>query len=142
MRWLGWLPAAELESHIRNSDCLAVIPFGSADRRGVPSKLFEFLAYQRPILLAGSDSGGIASLLKEWGHVDVIARTPDAIEHALDQALIGRTHQLLDVSRCARPPLSEQELVTLYADLIRTLTRRSDSATPESFPLMNDSCAG
>ena len=115
-RWLGWLDARSLRREMLDADCLLLIPMAPAHRRGVPSKLFEYLAYPTPVLVAGPDSGGMTSLLEEWAHPPVVASTPLAIASAIRRAREGDGSALLHRRRCANAPVTDAALAKWYSD--------------------------
>jgi hypothetical protein len=116
LRWLGWLTDADLQLAAQHADCLLLIPWFSSDRRGVPSKLYEYLAFGRPTLIAGTDSGGIVRVLGEWGHPMVVADTATKIVDALLRARSGDFSGMLLLLRCSTPPLSEEAFVEWYVE--------------------------
>lgn len=130
VRWLGWLDAAALLEEMRRADCLVLIPWSMGERQVVPSKLFEYAATGRPILIAGPDSGALRRLLAECEHPDVVWQRPAEIEAALRRVLAGDVSPLLDVGRCGKRPLGEADLVARYlawADAaVRPMPRQAD----------------
>ena len=114
LRWLGWIDARTLAQRAAAADCLLVVPLFSPDRRGVPSKLFEYLEYGRPVLIAGRDSGAFDTLLAEWGHPPVVASSVDAIEDAVYRAMRGDDGALLTVDACQRAPVTERDLARTF----------------------------
>jgi len=116
LRWVGWLSDAELRLTAQSADCLLLIPWFLSDRQGVPSKLYEYLAFDRPTLVAGRDSGGVGRVLSEWGHPRVVADTAAMIADALQRARSGDFSGMLQHAFCATPPLSEEALVEWYVE--------------------------
>jgi hypothetical protein len=105
-----------LREAIDDADALLLIPMFPAHRQGVPSKLFEYVAYDTPVLVAGPDSGGMTSVLAEWGHPPVVARTAHDIADALARAQEGDLSGLLARSRCQRAPVTETGLARWYSE--------------------------
>jgi glycosyltransferase involved in cell wall biosynthesis len=118
---LGWLTEAQLARAVRAADALLLIPWFPAWRQGVPSKMFEYIAFAKPTLVAGIDSGGISSLLAEWGHPAVIASRPADIAEAIRAAVRGDTSLLVEGARCRNLPLSERALGARYAELAESI---------------------
>jgi glycosyltransferase involved in cell wall biosynthesis len=116
-RPLGWLGAGDLAAAMRRADCLVLIPSNERGRPVVPSKLYEYVAYERPVLVAGTDSGALSSLYEEWGHENVTLPTADAIETALERVRSGDYSMTLRRSACARAPMDETEFVKRYIRL-------------------------
>ena len=115
LRWLGWLDSASFVERATAADCLLVIPLVEPERRGIPSKLYDYLAYGPPVLIAGPDSGGFESLMSEWQHPNVVARSSDQVERALHSAMRGDASGLLSLNKCGRRPLTERGLAQQYA---------------------------
>jgi hypothetical protein len=116
VRWLGWLSDMELRLAAQKAHCLLLIPFFSSDRQGVPSKLYEYIAFDRPILVAGPDSGGVARVIAEWGHPPVVADSAANIVDSLQRACNGDFSGMLQRERCTTSPLSEEALVDWYVE--------------------------
>ncbi len=116
IEWLGWLDAERLREEMIGADALVVICWAGRDRQVVPSKLFDYLAYGKPVLLVGPDSGGVRALLREWGHPDVVADTTARLERSLQAVLGGGNEGLLTIDRCASRPVSEGELAIRYLE--------------------------
>jgi glycosyltransferase involved in cell wall biosynthesis len=116
LRWLGWLNDANLRLAAQSADCLLLIPWFLSERRGVPSKLYEYLAFGRPTLIAGRDSGGVTRALGEWHHPPVVADTAATIVDALRRACRGDFSGMLQRQRCVNSPLSEDAFVEWYAE--------------------------
>lgn len=115
-RWLGWLSHSDLVLAAQNADCLLLVPWFTPDRQGVPSKLFEYIAFDTPTLIAGRDSGGITRVLAEWGHPPVVADTVERIVDVLARARRADPSGLLHRDRCLYPPLSEDALGEWYVE--------------------------
>jgi hypothetical protein len=105
-----------------------LIPWFPAWRQGVPSKLYEYVAFGRPVLIAGPDSGGVSSLLNEWGHPQVVADRAEFVAEAIRRAERGDTLRLFDPSRCSRAPQSEHDFGERYASLAATTVSASRSS--------------
>lgn len=118
---LGWLAKDDLMNEIDGADCLVLIPSNEAERPVVPSKLYEYMAYDRPVLIAGQDSGAVSSLLAEWQHSNVIHGSTDTVVMALDRARSGDPSLLLQRSACARQPMDEEQLAERYIELASAL---------------------
>ena len=111
---LGWLTDSELRTAATAADALLLIPCFPTWRQCVPSKLYEYVAFATPTLIAGTDSGSVRQLLSEWGHVPVVAEHAADIADAVQRAHRGDTSGLLDRARCTRTPLSEAEFGARY----------------------------
>jgi glycosyltransferase involved in cell wall biosynthesis len=118
---LGWLTDAELKDAMAAAGALLLIPWFPEWRQGVPSKMYEYIAFARPVLIAGHDSGGLSSLFEEWGHPRVVTERPAAIAEAISLAERGDTSRLFDVHRCAVRPQSEHDLGEKYAALAESI---------------------
>lgn len=117
VRPLGWLDPTALAEQMAAANVLVLL---ASSRKGwplAPSKLFEYLAFNRPILVAGEDSGGMASLYEELGHPDVTCLTAGQVREALALAREGDTSRLFTAQRCARRPLDERGLIDAYLEL-------------------------
>ena len=129
LRWLGWLQPTQLGYELVAADCLVVIPWQRGDRQHVPSKLYQYLAYGRPVILAGPDSGGISALLREWGHPDVTSATVGAIRRAVENVMKGSYAGTLHLSQCVRRPLFVPDLVARYLSwATATINAKPDGA--------------
>jgi hypothetical protein len=118
---LGWLTDAQLRDAMAAADALLLIPWFPEWRQGVPSKMYEYIAFARPVLIAGHDSGGLSSLFEEWGHPCVVTERPAAIAEAINLAERGDTSRLFDVRRCAVRPQSEHDLGEKYVALAESI---------------------
>jgi hypothetical protein len=114
---LGWLAPTDLAREMDNANLLVLIPWSDPGRKVVPSKLYEYLAHDRPILIAGDDSGACRALLAEWEHPDVIARTSDDVASALSRLLAGDTSGVLIPSAVRGRALTEEGLARHYLRL-------------------------
>jgi hypothetical protein len=121
---LGWLTDAQLRDAMIAADALLLIPWFPEWRQGVPSKMYEYIAFATPTLVAGADSGGISQLLMEWGHPPVVAaRAPEIVE-AIRLAAGGDASRLVDRARCGVTPLSESELGAKYVERAESIVGR------------------
>jgi hypothetical protein len=111
---MGWLTQNELAREAASAHALVLIPWSAGNRQVVPSKLYEYAGYNRPVLLAGPDSGGVASLLAELEHPDVIAGTAERIAERLRSALEGNFQGYFQKSQCRVMPLHENALGRQY----------------------------
>jgi glycosyltransferase involved in cell wall biosynthesis len=116
-RTLGWLGTEDLSAAVQRAHCLVLVPSSEIGRPVVPSKLYEYMAFDRPVLVAGRDAGGLDSLYEEWGHTNVTCSGADSIARALDSAHSGDYSMLLRRSGCAHPPMEESQLIDRYASL-------------------------
>ena len=116
LQWLGWLSGADFRLAAERADCLLLIPWVLSERRGVPSKLYEYLAFGTPTLIAGRDSGGISRALGEWHHPPVVADTAANVLDALRRACSGDFSGMLERQRCVNSPLSEDAFVEWYSE--------------------------
>jgi hypothetical protein len=123
VRWLGWLDEEALREAMQSADCLLLIPMFPKHRQGVPSKLFEYLAYDSPVLIAGRDSGGMKSLLEEWAHPPVVADTVQKIALAMRRARDGDLSGLLQHGTCGNPPVTEGTLASWYSEHMHRVLR-------------------
>lgn len=123
IEWLGWLSQSQLQNAFKNSDCLILIPWKSKDRIVVPSKLYEYMAYPKPILIAGPDSGAVASLLNEWQHPNVVCDTQGKIESAITKLYEGDPSHLLTRDLCINP-LEEENIAQLYINKFNELIKK------------------
>ena len=131
LRWLGWLSAAQLECATREADALVLIPLATRARPGVPSKLFAYLATERPVLLAGPDSGGLASLFSEWKAPKVLCADAATIRKAVERLMSGDCSLCLQRSALGSSPLEEGALGATYVRWASNLTRVTMSEVPQ-----------
>lgn len=79
VNYLGWIDKDELEKAISKSDVLSLLPWTDEERKGVPSKFYEYCKYKKPILITGEDSGGFENefgkdfyqkyILTDWSEI-------------------------------------------------------------------------
>jgi len=119
--WLGWLNPEEMKKEFRKADCLLIISWADPKRLVVPSKLFEYIFYNKPILLAGEDSGSIVKLLQEWGHPNVLSKEKDQIKKSIFEGYHKNFSLMLLPEKCKKKPLTESELVLSYINLYSSL---------------------
>lgn len=62
----GWLDQNGLVDSLNGVDFLIIFGFKNRGRSVVPSKLYEYISLDLPILIVGDDSGGIQSLESEY----------------------------------------------------------------------------
>jgi len=63
--YLGWLSPDQLTQTLERSDFAVVFGYNTPERKVVPTKCYELIAWQFPFIVVGNDSGGIASLERE-----------------------------------------------------------------------------
>lgn len=68
VNYLGWINKGQLESSIAKSDVLCLLPWTDIERKGIPSKFYEYCKYNKPILIVGEDSGGFKNEFGEEFH--------------------------------------------------------------------------
>ncbi len=128
IRFLGWLNAADLAQAMYRADCLVVLPSNEAGRPLVPSKLYEYLGTNQPVLIAGPDCGGMVSLYRDWEHHNVTNATDLAIEDAIRRAQNRDYTRLLRRHSCGRAPIAEEDLTASYMQLAeRALSYRNST---------------
>jgi hypothetical protein len=114
LRWLGWLDERELQNAMCQANALVLIPLATPARPGVPSKLFAYLASGRPVLVAGPDSGGLASLFSEWRAPSVLCENAGRVREALERLMAGDATLLLQRSTLGNAPVTERDLGEQY----------------------------
>jgi hypothetical protein len=100
----------------------------------VPSKLYEYLSYNRPVLIAGRDSGGVASFLSDLEHPDVIAEDADRIAERLRSALDGNLAGYFQTVECGAMPLNEDALGRQYVEWLENAALPVGSPIEDSVP--------
>ncbi len=110
----GWLPLNELHKNIANCKILLVIPWHDMNRQGIPSKFYEFMYFDKPILVAGKDSGGFSELFKTYECEYFVHETIERIFEALENP-----ERLFLSSKCKNKPISEKQLVVKYTKLLQ-----------------------
>jgi hypothetical protein len=58
VKYLGWLGKDELMKEIATSDILCLLSWEVIERKGIPSKFYEYCRFDKPILILGEDAGG------------------------------------------------------------------------------------
>ncbi|MFQ3575020.1 MAG: hypothetical protein SNJ77_01155, partial [Cytophagales bacterium] len=101
---LGWLNNTTLESEVGKSDAILLFPWFSKSRMGVPSKLYEYLSWDVPILVCGEDAGGLRNYLLSIGKVDVLIENAEKLQSCF------RRIQNNDFSLCLEPRLLNEKL--------------------------------
>lgn len=66
--YLGWLDDTNFDIAVEKSSVLLILGWKSPGRKVVPSKLYHYMSFNKPILLAGKDSGALEQILMEWEH--------------------------------------------------------------------------
>jgi hypothetical protein len=108
----GWLSQTDLHQQIVKSKIIWVVPWCNPDRIGIPSKFYEYMAFDKPILIAGPDSGGFKTFFNDHECVESIFETPETILHALNH-----TNKIFKKEMCAIKPINEADLVEEYIKL-------------------------
>lgn len=128
VRFVGFLSQDELAAAYADADVLfaQVRDTPTLNRDSIPSKLFEYMAAQRPIVYAGR--GAAAALLREAGTATVVAPSDaDAIAAAVDRLLAERSEASLLAARARayveRGPFREDVMAEVAAR-IATLAER------------------
>jgi len=132
LEYAGWLSQEELGESIQAADALALIPWSGDDRQVVPSKLYEYLGYRKPILIAGPDSGGLRGFLREVQHPNVVAERTEDIAAVIRAMMRGDNTRALTLDECASPPLSERDVQQQYVAWVDDLAESSASRPMQS----------
>ena len=117
IHYLGWLSPDDMNRYIFNCDCTMVIPW-SAERIGIPSKLYELCSYPKPIWIIGHDMGALSSLLAEWKHPAIATGDMEAQFKAVLAAAKGNTAQMFNLNKCTGPVLKANQLCAAYLRLL------------------------
>ncbi|WP_297338026.1 hypothetical protein [Algoriphagus sp.] len=56
--YLGWLDKESLFEEVSSSDILCLLSWEVNERKGIPSKFYEYCRFDKPILILGKDAGG------------------------------------------------------------------------------------
>lgn len=56
--YLGWLDKESLYEEVSSSDILCLLSWEVNERKGIPSKFYEYCRFNKPILILGKDAGG------------------------------------------------------------------------------------
>lgn len=122
IQFAGWLSQSDLGDEMDAADALVLIPWSRNDRQVVPSKLYEYLGYQKPILVAGRDSGGVRALLHDVQHPDVIAERAEDIADVIRAMIRGEDYGALMLEKCGARPTFESDIRRQYVAWIDELT--------------------
>ncbi|HEX3528546.1 MAG TPA: methyltransferase domain-containing protein [Thermoanaerobaculia bacterium] len=109
LRWIPWVPYAELAEHIRAADvCLGI--FGSSAKAGnvIPNKVFQIVSCGKPVITR--DSPAIRELLADSdpGVYLVPPADPDALLAALRRFHSERASLILPLHTAARQRITPQ----------------------------------
>lgn len=115
--YLGWQEDDALNEYILNSSALLVFGWKSPSRMVVPSKLYYYMSFDKPILIAGKDTGSLASLINDWGHAECIHQNPGQIAKAILEGAKSNFSNYLVPSKC-RNVMKVDELVSEYNSII------------------------
>lgn len=58
VKYLGWLDKEQLMKEISTTDILCLLSWEVSERKGIPSKFYEYCRFDKPILILGEDAGG------------------------------------------------------------------------------------
>lgn len=58
VNYLGWLDKKALSEEISSADILCLLSWEVSERKGIPSKFYEYCRFDKPILILGEDAGG------------------------------------------------------------------------------------
>ncbi len=117
IHYLGWLSPDDMNRYIYNSNCTMVIPW-SAERVGIPSKLYELCSYPKPIWIVGHDMGALSSLLNEWKHPAIATGDIDTQLKAVLAAAHGDTSKMFNLSACTGQVLKADQLCAAFLRLL------------------------
>jgi hypothetical protein len=115
IKYLGWLNQEKLYEEINKSDCLLLLPWSAPGRQVVPSKMYEYASFSKPVLITGDDTGSMISLLKEWHHPNVVLRDADKVKCALKAILEGDDSRFFSKTKCKNVMTENQLIVNLLA---------------------------
>lgn len=113
IKYLGWLNQEKLYGEINKADCLLLLPWSAPGRQVVPSKMYEYAGFNKPVLIAGDDTGSMISLLKEWHHPNVVLRDADKVKYALKAILEGDNSLFFSKTKCKNVMTENQLIVNL-----------------------------
>ena len=78
------IPFAQAQRHVGQADLLLVVPY---DRTSMPTKLFEYFAFKKPILGLALDDTDTADVMKHCGLPVIPPNDPQAIARQLREML-------------------------------------------------------
>ena len=81
IKYQGFRSRDHVKNEYENTDCFLLIEgYGVSSYENIPSKVFEYLAYKKPILFCGSMNSDVADILMQSGfliHIDENGRQTD-----------------------------------------------------------------
>jgi hypothetical protein len=111
--YLGWLSSQELHNQLTKVKTVVVFGYTLATRLVVPSKLYELIAMKMPVLIVGSDSGGIYNLEKEFNfHFPKVLNSSD-LDEILSTNKESKQQDYLEFE-----PLSQNAFANNYMNLL------------------------
>lgn len=111
----GWISIDQVYQNVANSWFLLLVSLHTTFKKGVASKFYEYMAFDRPIMITGNDSGGFVDFLQIHGHPDCILRNAEQVYEALST---GKASLYFRPEKCAVAPITEQGLIQKYLDII------------------------
>ena len=115
--YLGWLDNVTMAEYIAASQCLLVVPCNNG-RDAIPSKIFEYLSFQKPIWISGAHLGSFSSLFKEWGYPDIPTGDFAFQFDLLARAAKGDFSGMLRLEDCVGKVVTEDNVYAIYSDLL------------------------
>lgn len=118
--YLGWLDQDTLDHYVSNSTTLLLFGWRSATRVVVPSKLYYYMSFDKPILIVGKDSGSLMKLLHDWHHSKCIHEDADRIEEVILEGTNSDYTNYLIPGNC-KNVMKAKDLVKEYSLIIEKL---------------------
>lgn len=79
VEYLGEIPYSECQRKIQKADVLVNIDAPGKNSVFLPSKVIEYIAYDKPIISIGPEEGTIARLLGSYGHINIANHKHDQL---------------------------------------------------------------
>ncbi len=121
IKHLGWLSKEKLHYNIAASHAILFLPWYSSSRIGIPSKFFEMMSWDKPILIAGPDAGSLKILLEEVGHKNVICDTPEKLNAAILKIAQNDYSDCFQIQNCTNQIFKESNLIMAYLNMINQI---------------------
>jgi len=113
-----WLDPKAYQQLILDCDCSLVLPWSKPPRLVIPSKFYEICLFNKPILIAGKDTGAFEILFKEWQHSPISFGEASFHIQAINNAIAGDYSKLFNLQNCKGPILYEKDLYNSYMSLL------------------------
>jgi hypothetical protein len=118
IKHLGWLDRQAYAAAICQCDCCLVVPWSAAGRQVVPSKFYELCSFDKPIWIAGDDTGAFSTLFREMGHPDLHTGDKEAQQKALVAAMDNNFDLMFRLDKCKEQYVTENMLFDAFTRLL------------------------